>query len=113
MNVLRSLQSHSAVFSARRNVLQRATKYVINRNIRGVDRLIKGGGTTVLSMSGSSQHSVIFYLVLRLLCVLAQRFCVLYNRSDGGGGGGGVEEVNKSIFNRSSCMVSSIENTIW
>ena len=83
-----SLHPHSAVLSAsaRRNTLQRAIKFVKYGNIGGVDRLIKGGRAAVLSMSGSSQHSVILYLVLRLFCVLAQWFCVLRNRSNGGGG---------------------------
>ena len=43
------------------------------------------GGAAVLSISDRLWHSVMFYLVSRLLCVVAQSFCVLFNRSDGRG----------------------------
>ena len=37
-----SLQPHSAVILAKRNIMERATKYVIYANIGGVESLIKG-----------------------------------------------------------------------
>ena len=65
-----TLQPHSAALLAKRNIIQRATKYVKYGNIGGIERLIKGKSLSgqylvLLWNTGTNKNSLVEFTLGR------------------------------------------------